>query len=113
MNERDKILLNKVNPPCRKVGSESICKRLDRLLLLVDFLDSDFFLKQWIRCGGDSDHQPVYLQISSCTSKAHCPFKFNACWLENNELVDLLKISWVIFDALSKISPCFPVCCEP
>ena len=89
----------------RKVGSESICKRLDILLLSADFLDRNFFLKQWIGCGGDSDHQPIYLPISSSTSKAHCPFKFNACWLENNELVDLLKGSWVIFDALSKISP--------
>ena len=45
----------------RRVGFESSCKRLDRLLLSVDFLDSDFLLKQWIGCGGDSDHQPVYL----------------------------------------------------
>ena len=77
----------------RRVGLESICKRLDGLLLLVDFLDCDFFLKQWIGCGGVSDHQPVYLQISSSTPKAHCPFKFNACWLENYELVESLKFS--------------------
>ena len=77
----------------RRVGPESICKRLDRLLLSVDFLDNDFLLKQWIGCGGDSDHQLVYLQISLCIPKAHCPFKFNACWLENNELVELLKDS--------------------
>ena len=89
----------------RRVGSESICKRLDRLLLSVDFLDIDFIHKQWIGCGGDSDHQPVYLQISPSTSKAHCPFKFNACWLENIELVEVLKGSWVAFDALSEVSP--------
>ena len=40
----------------RRVGSESICKRLDRILLLADFLDKDFILKQWIGCGGNSDH---------------------------------------------------------
>ena len=89
----------------QRIGPESICKRLDRLLLLVNFLDSDFLLKQWNGCGGDSDHQPVYLQILSSNPKAHCPFKFNACWLKNNELVALLKASWVVFDALSKVSP--------
>ena len=40
----------------RRVGSESICKRLDRLLLSVDFLDRDFILEQWIGCGGNSNH---------------------------------------------------------
>ena len=89
----------------RRVGSESICKRLDRLLLSTDFLDKDFIFKQWIGCGGNSDHHPSFLQISSSTSKAHCPFKFNACWLENMELVEELKGSWVVYDALSDISP--------
>ena len=40
----------------RRVGSKSICKRLDRLLLSVDFFNGNFFLKQWIGCGGDCDH---------------------------------------------------------
>ena len=35
----------------RRVGPESICKRLDQLLLLADFLDNDFLFKQWIGCG--------------------------------------------------------------
>ena len=78
---------------------------MDRLLLSIDFLDSDFILKQWIGCGGDFDHEPVYLQISSSTPKAHCPFKFNACWLENIELVEVLKGSWVAFDASFEVSP--------
>ena len=89
----------------RRVSPESICKRLDWLLISADFLDSEFLFKQWIGCGGDSDHQPIYLQILTSTPKAHCPFKFNACWLENNELVALLKASWVVFDALSEVSP--------
>ena len=65
----------------QRVGSESICKRLDRLLASADFLDCDFLLKQWIGCGGDSNHQTIYLQISSSIPKAHCLFKFNAYWL--------------------------------
>ena len=89
----------------RRIGPKSICKRVDKLLLSTDFLDSDFLLKQWIGCGGDCDHQPIFLQILSSTTKAHCPFKFNSCWLENNELVALLKYSWIVVDAMSEVSP--------
>ena len=88
----------------RRVGTECICKRLDKLLLSAYFLYRDFIFKQWIGSGGDSDHQPVFLQLSSNTSKKHCPFKFNACWLEHAELVEILKDSWVVYDALSEVS---------
>ena len=89
----------------RRVGSEGISKRLDRLLVSADFLDCDFLLKQWIGCGGVSDHQPVFLQISSLSPKAHSPFKFNAGWLDHIDLVDALKDSWVPYDAQSALSP--------
>ena len=49
----------------RRVGSKGICKRLDCLLVSADLLDCDFLLKQWIGCGGVSDHQPIFMQISS------------------------------------------------
>ena len=67
-------------------------------------MDNGFLLKQWIGCGRDSDHQPVYLQILSGNPKAHCPFKFNARWLENDDLVSLLKASWVVYEASSEVS---------
>ena len=89
----------------RRVGFEGISKRLDRLLVSADFLDCDFLLKQWIGCGGVSDHQPVFLQISSQSPKAHSPFKFNAGWLDHSDLVDALKDSWVLFDVQSALSP--------
>ena len=47
----------------------------------------------------------MFLQIFPSTPKAHCPFKFNACWLENTELVDSLKASRMVFNALSELSP--------
>ena len=89
----------------RRAGEEGICKRLDRLLVSADFLDYDFLLNQWIGCGGVSDHQPVFLQISSPLHKAHSPFKFNADWLDHLDLVDALKSSWVRFNDRSTLSP--------
>ena len=67
-------------------------------------MDSDLHFKQLIWCGGDFDHQRVYLQILNIYFKAHSPFKFNACWLAN-ELVPLLKASWVVYEACSEVSP--------
>ena len=68
-------------------------------------MDSYFLFKQCIGCGGDSNHRPVYLQILPSTPKAHCPFKFNTYWLENEEFVSLLKASWVVYEAYSEVSP--------
>ena len=81
----------------RRVGAESICKRLDRFLLSTNMLDLDFFYCQWVGCGGDSDHQPVFLQILNRGIQLRSPFKFNAHWLVNDDLVKLLKESWVVY----------------
>ena len=48
-------------------------------------------------CGGDSDHQPVFLQILSNNPKPRSPFKFNAHWLLNEDFVDILKASWSVY----------------
>ena len=47
----------------RRVGGENICKRLDRLLISADLLDFNFHFRQWVGCGGDSDHYPVYCKF--------------------------------------------------
>ena len=48
-------------------------------------------------CGGDSDHQPVFLQLLSNNPNPRSPFKFNAHWLLNEVFVDLLKASWIMY----------------
>ena len=75
----------------RRVGIDNISKRLDRLLVSADLLDLDLHIRQWVGCRGDSDHQPIFLQILSNNLKTHCPFKFNSHWLANEEFVSLLK----------------------
>ena len=81
----------------RRVGAESICKILDRFLISVDMLDFDYFYRQWVGSGGDSDHQPIFLQIMNRGIHMRSPFKFNAHWLENDDLVKSLKDSWVAY----------------
>ena len=45
----------------RRVGSDNICKRLDRLMISTDLLDHDLCFHQWVGCGGDSYHHPIFL----------------------------------------------------
>ena len=47
--------------------------------------------------GGDSDHQPVFLQILNQGFQLKSPFKFNPNWLENEDLVKTLKDTWVAY----------------
>ena len=48
-------------------------------------------------CGGDSDHNLVFLQVLNKGLKVRSPFKFNAQWLMNEDLVTLLQDSWVVY----------------
>ena len=56
-------------------------------------------------CGGDSDHQPVFLQILGHDKISHSPFKFNSHWLEHEDLVLLLKNTWKMYDDNFVLSP--------
>ena len=78
---------------------------MDRFLVSNDLLDLDFFYRQWVGCGGDSDHQPVFLQILNRGIQLRSPFKFNAHWLVNDDLVTLLKESWVVYSDNLHVSP--------
>ena len=75
----------------RRDGCENICKRLDILLISVDLLEFNLCFHQWVGCGGESDHQPVFLQILGHDKILHIPFKFNPHSLEHEDFILLLK----------------------
>ena len=89
----------------QRVGCDNICKRLDRFLLSFDFLDCDFHFRQWIGFGGDSDRNPMFMQVLNKDSRPRSPFKFNASWLEDEDFVSLLKSTWIGFFDNLEISP--------
>ena len=82
----------------RRVGSDNICKRLDRLMISADLLDHELCFRQWVGCGGDLDHHPVFLQVLGNDKKLHTPFKFNPHWLGNEDLFNLMKNTWKVYD---------------
>ena len=79
------------------VGIDNICKRLDQLLVSIDRLDLELHFRQWVGCGGKSNHQLFFLQILNNDVKSRSPFKFNAHWLVNEDSVTLLNDSWNIY----------------
>ena len=67
-------------------------------MLSLDMLDFDYFYRQWVGSGGESDHHPVFFQISNRGAQLKTPFKFNPHCLENEDLVNTLKAYWVVYD---------------
>lgn len=45
--------------------------------------------------GRESDHNPILLEIKGGALKPPSPFKFNASWVSDPDLCDLLKLGWV------------------
>ena len=89
----------------QRVGCENIYKRLARFLLSSGFLDLHLHFRQWIGSGGDSDHNPDFMQFLTKESRPRSPFKFNASWLEDEDFVALLKSTWIGFSDNLEISP--------
>ena len=74
-------------------------------MISVDLLEFDLRFHQWVGCGGESGHQPIFLQILGHDKILFSPFKFNPHWLEHEDLVLLLKNTWKIFDDNFDLSP--------
>lgn len=49
--------------------------------------------------GGESDHNPVMLEIKGGIQKPPSPFKFNAAWVADPSYIELLKSTWIALGA--------------
>lgn len=57
--------------------------------------------QQWIGSRGDSEHHPIFLELKGGSKKPGNPFKFNPCWLNEDNYIKLIKEKWVPLDQLS------------
>ena len=78
----------------RRTGVNRVAKRLDRFLIGEKFLDSLPFVRQWVECGGISDHSPIMIELKSGAGKPYSPFKFNNAWLRCEDYLSLVSSSW-------------------
>ena len=78
------VNLIKLKPTWRnqRVGEARIAKRLDRFLLSEDLATNIPMFRQCVGEGGNSDHFPIFLELSKPPRKPVAPFKFNASWLQ-------------------------------
>eukprot|EP00253_Pinus_taeda_P010674 PITA_10674 len=74
----------------RRSGEDQIAKRLDRFLLSEGLISKIPLFRQWVEEVGNSDHFPIFLELSFPPPKPLAPFKFNSSWLE--ELKNLESI---------------------
>jgi hypothetical protein len=83
----------------KRVGEDIIAKRLDRFLIVDQLVASQLQFKQWVGCGGESDHLPILLEIGGDFWKPASPFKFNSTWLKDEEFHALVKSHWIPYNA--------------
>ena len=62
----------------RRTGKDRIAKRLYRFLVGESLLEYDLRIKEWVDLEGDSDHHPIFLEVSRNPQKTSCPFNFGA-----------------------------------
>eukprot|EP00253_Pinus_taeda_P018177 PITA_18177 len=86
----------------RRVGEARIAKRLDRFLLSEDLTTSIPMFRQWVGEGENSDHFPIFLEISKHPRKPAAPFKFNASWLQEKSYEKLFSETWNHLDGSSQ-----------
>ncbi|XP_045791359.1 uncharacterized protein LOC123886064 [Trifolium pratense] len=75
----------------------SAMSRLDRFLLSEGFIHQGGVSYQWIGDRDISDHCPIWLECSN-HNWGPKPFKFNNCWVDHPEFLDLVKKNWAQSD---------------
>eukprot|EP00253_Pinus_taeda_P016622 PITA_16622 len=88
----------------RRAGEDRIAKRLDRFLITEGLLSRVPLLRQWPDEIGNSDHFPIFLDLSFPPPKPPSPFKFNSSWLLEPSFNTLFTSTWIHPDSLSSDS---------
>eukprot|EP00253_Pinus_taeda_P028916 PITA_28916 len=89
--------LTKLKPTWRnrRYGEDRITKRLDRFLLSEGLISKVPLFRQWVEEVGNSDHFPIFLELSFPPPKPPVPFKFISSWLQDPSFNNLFKNTWI------------------
>eukprot|EP00253_Pinus_taeda_P035654 PITA_35654 len=82
----------------RRSGEDRIAKRLDRFLLSKGLILKVPLFWQWVEEIGNSDHFPIFLDLSFPPPKPPAPFKFNSSWLQDPSFNNIFKSTWIFSD---------------
>lgn len=78
----------------RRTCEDALARRLDQFIIKAHLLANLDKIRQWVGCGGISDHSSIYLDIMNTNYKPNSPFKFNLIWLAEDEFLKLFMESW-------------------
>eukprot|EP00253_Pinus_taeda_P009579 PITA_09579 len=76
-------------------GEDRIAKRLDRFLISEGLISKIPLFRQWVEEVGNSDHFPIFLDLSFPPPKPLAPFKFNSSWLQDPSFNNIFKSTWI------------------
>jgi hypothetical protein len=95
---------DKLNPTWKnkRIGDDIIAKRLYFFLIFDKLLDNPLQFRKWIGSKGESNHSPIFLEVSRRMMKPINPFKFNLSWLKDENFHTLVKDCWITLDTLSR-----------
>eukprot|EP00253_Pinus_taeda_P022219 PITA_22219 len=82
----------------RRIGEDRIAKRLDRFLILEGLIRRVPLFRHWVEEVGNSDHFPIFLDLSFPPPKPPAPFKVNSSWLQEPSFNNLFKSTWIRAD---------------
>eukprot|EP00253_Pinus_taeda_P033725 PITA_33725 len=82
----------------RRVGDDRIAKRLDRFLVAESLTSKVPMIRQWVEELGNSDHSPIFLDLTNPPPKPPAPFKFNSAWLQDPTFCKLFNETWIHHD---------------
>ena len=87
----------KLSPTWRnkRTGENRVSKRLDRFLVVDRLVLECYLVRQWVDCGGESDHCPIFFEIQGRSRKPPSPFKFNHKWLKEPSFCKLVQDLWI------------------
>ncbi|XP_059070594.1 uncharacterized protein LOC131860227 [Cryptomeria japonica] len=78
----------------RRSGFLNIAKRLDRFFIAGDWTKSHWTCEAEILPITGSNHHPICLRIQDDSAPERCPFKFEAMWLQDGNIRNLVEQWW-------------------
>eukprot|EP00253_Pinus_taeda_P005268 PITA_05268 len=79
----------------RRVGGDRIAKRLDRFLVSEYLFSRIPMIRQWVEEIGNSDHFPIFLDMTNRPPKPPAPFKFNPPWIQDPTYCKVFNDTWI------------------
>ena len=91
--QRHDSTLQNINRKGLYIWEERIAKRIDRFLINEGLLNTFSHFRKLVREVGNSDNFSIFMDIFKDGQRTLSALKFNACWLEEEEYTNMIKIS--------------------